>query len=329
MQGLKQKPSLLVSDRQTLLRALLFCAAAVLLSFPVAHAESAKAAQDDVMEMNGIRLRDYPDFQKWQQVTVRFRTDSGEMRFIFANKIAYRALISHVTDYPDGAVFAKIGVMTQDDPEFTSSKVPSGARRIQFMLRAKKKYAATGGWGYALLAPDGHRLNRTVTPENQAQACDVCHQLVKDSRGEVFAQPFTLLPDGAALAAKQNASINPQASFQDHTAAGLPEAVRSVLPPHTNTVRFIEGAMRDHVFSGTENEIQPVLIKESVRSGQPAMLLATDNNQFALVYRASAPQDVSCQKPQVPMKVYWSVFVDDKETAPGWRTLNRTTCVKS
>ena len=71
---------------------------------------------------NGYTLKQFGDFvHNWHFVTVRFRRDSGEMRFAYANDIAWKALSEHSTDYPDGAVFAKIGVSTMEDPAFTDS----------------------------------------------------------------------------------------------------------------------------------------------------------------------------------------------------------------
>ncbi len=123
----------------------------VLMTFAAASAIAAEPQARVEPVMNDIKLGDYTDFeQKWPLITVRYRTDTTEMRFTYANPIADTVLKTGGTDYPDGAVFAKIGLMTADDPEFVSSKVPSGAKRFQFMVRDKVKYAATGGWGYAV-----------------------------------------------------------------------------------------------------------------------------------------------------------------------------------
>ena len=60
-------------------------------------------------KMNGISLKDYRGFdKKWKLVTVRYRKDTGEMRFVYANPLAEKTLMSGKTDYPDGAVFAKV-----------------------------------------------------------------------------------------------------------------------------------------------------------------------------------------------------------------------------
>src|SRR6185437_3765393 len=139
-------------------------------------------------EMSGYTLHQFGDFEKnWHLVTVRFRKDTGEMRFVYANESAWRTLLEGKTDYPDGAVFGKVAVMTQEDTAFPASAVPSGARRVQFMVRNSAKHATTDGWGYALFNAYGKRF--PDKPDTQPIACAACHRLVRE-RGEVFSQPM-------------------------------------------------------------------------------------------------------------------------------------------
>jgi len=145
---------------------------------------SALAMADDTM--NGYSLQQFGDFQKnWHLVTVRFRQDTNEMRFTYANDLAWDTLKAGKVDFPNGAVFGKVGVMTKPDPAFVSSVVPGGARRIQFMVRDVKKHSRDDGWGYALFDVQGK-----VFPDHgrqAVQACVACHHIVPD-RGFVFSQ---------------------------------------------------------------------------------------------------------------------------------------------
>jgi hypothetical protein len=224
--------------------------------------------------------------------------------------------------------------MTQEDPEFTSSRVPSGAMRIQFMVRDKKKYAATGGWGYALFSPAGFRLDATP-PQEQAEACDVCHQIVKESRGEVFSQPanlsglLTLPAPNEVPKLPDIAFAHDQASFQDEDTAKIPAALRELLPPKSESVRFIEGSLRDHVITGTVNEIQPMLIKESARSGHATLFLSRDGKQFALAAPAMAQDGLSCPAGAKPFKLYWSAKAGNGMPNAGTlMTRSSSTCYK-
>lgn len=254
--------------------------------------------------MNEIKLGDYADFeQNWPLITVRYRTDTTEMRFTYANPAAEVVLKAGGTDYPDGAVFAKIGLMTADDPEFVSSKVPSGAKRFQFMVRDKMKYAATGGWGYAVFgaAPDA---NPPHTPKEDAAttaACFACHEMVQH-RGYVFSQPANLR---AAYTLQQTIAAppprDPPLQFLDKTGADLPEAVQAVLPPNNHHVRFLDGKLRGKVFVGTLGEIRPMLIKEAAQSGLPTLFMDSAGQKFILVIpdgKSALPNGQACPSGQ-------------------------------
>ena len=96
--------------------------------------------------MAGIRLAEYTEIEKtWKLVTVRYRNDSGELRLVYANNLAWSSLKDGVSVYPDGAVFAKIALKSQYDPLFPSSLEPSQARRFQFMIRDAQKFPDTRG----------------------------------------------------------------------------------------------------------------------------------------------------------------------------------------
>ena len=187
-----------MAQRQFLLAFLGICALTCAAFVLKANAEEAKkipapppVASSDTM--NGYALKDYDGFWKdpanWHFVTVRFRKDTGEMRLTYANDIAWKALLAGGRQYPDGAVFGKIGLLTRDDPSFTSSAVPVGARRYQLMVRDAKKWQETNGWGYALF--DGAGKAVAEDQDIASMACYACHALVPE-RGDVFSEPFQL-----------------------------------------------------------------------------------------------------------------------------------------
>lgn len=271
---------------------------AVLIALPAYAAEPPARAEP---VMNDIKLGDYADFeQQWPLITVRYRTDTTEMRFTYANPAAEAVLKTGGTDYPDGAVFAKIGLMTADDPEFVSSKVPSGAKRFQFMVRDKVKYAATGGWGYAVFGAAQDANTPQHTPEEDAAttaACFACHEMVQH-RGYVFSQPANLR---AAYTLQQavaaSAPRDPPLQFVDKPVADLPEAVQAALPKDRPHVRFLEGKLRANVFVGTLGEIRPTLVKEAAQSGQPTLFMDSAGKKFILVIpdgKTTLPSGKAC-----------------------------------
>ncbi len=243
-------------------------------------------------EMNGISYSDYAAFeQDWKMITVRYRTDTQEQRFVWANPLAMQALEKGSKEFPDGSVFAKIGFITEEDSAFKSSKVPSGAVRYQFMVRDKKRYASTGGWGYALF--DGDKVTYDVDPISQAQACYACHQLVPE-RGEVFSQILKISPFAykRAVDTARRSDVG-VVKFETINFEQLPELVRRNIPK-VKHIRVVKGKLREHVFRGTIDEIRPSLVDEAKRSGHPAALIAKDNQQFTIVHADSSR--VGCSK---------------------------------
>lgn len=244
----------------------------------------------------GYGLKPYWNFWKtWNLVTVRYRKDTGEMRFAYANKVAWDALLKGVTDYPDGAVFGKVGVLTEEDQAFANSAVPSGALRIQLMVRDKKKYAATHGWGFGIFDINGRSfitdpLSKTAVT---AKACDACHQLVPD-RGYVFSQPMGWM--AAFAAAPMGDFVASRVPFVTASTQALPVSLRTCLPPSIKELRLVQGPLRENMFPGTLNEIQPVLIAESRRANMPVALISSrDANLFSLV--SAMPHSDQCKLP--------------------------------
>lgn len=136
-------------------------------------------------EVDGIRLQDYKDFQSWNLVTVRFRRDTGEQRFTYANPLAWKTLSAGKINYPDGSVFIKVAYGTTDDPSFASSSVPSKSMRVQVMVKAAQKYKDQDGWGYAIFSRDGVSVGGNS--HDKIMACVACHRIVPE-RGYVFSE---------------------------------------------------------------------------------------------------------------------------------------------
>ena len=256
-----------------------------------AHAQQSpmpgQASGESSTEMNGITLGRFGDFvHDWHFVTVRFRRDKSEQRFVYANDIAWKALFEHSKDYPDGAVFAKVSVQTQEDPAFMDSAVPSGAQLIQYMVRDNERYKDTDGWGYAIFNVVG--IVSIGESQNKAsQACNACHQVVRD-RGLIFAEPMPALLGLDKNAVHQTPAPRTSAvSFSTIDVAILPEYVRKQIPPQSKKVRQMQGSIPQHVFHGTVFEAWPLIAAESVRANMPAVLIAQDNTpQFSLAWPA-------------------------------------------
>lgn len=263
-----------------MLRFFLFTFAILALFAGVALAKQSFAGR---VHMNGYSLMQFGHFiRDWHLVTVRYRQDTGEMRFTYANDVAWEALKAGVMDYPDGAVFAKYSVITQEDPAFPSSHVPSGGRRYQLMVMDKAKNKETDGWGYALFGPDG--LTKEEDPVIKTQACHACHLLVPE-RGYVFSKRMALgMPRDIPASMPADQELGKTLEYKTVTRDELPERVRKILPAEYKQVRMLQGLLRKHLFSGTLDEIRPALIKESVASDLPALLLAEKGDAYSIVF---------------------------------------------
>ena len=238
---------------------------------------------------NEMSLTQFGDFAKnWHLVTVRFRKDSGEMRFTFANPSAWKTMRANSVDFKKGAVFAKISIITAPDPAFESSAAPSGAKRVQFMVKDAKKYKETDGWGYALFKGDG--LTFPGEPKPVILACHACHQLVPE-RGFVFSQPADLASLSTAMG-KASPHLPPSAkgvSFETVSVEALPEQVRALLDPNVTQVRKLRSVITKHVFYGTLDEIRPTLLLENQKTDLPILLLSDDLEQFSILATPRGP----------------------------------------
>lgn len=249
------------------------------------------SADDDPAAMNGYRLEDYKNFlEDWHFVTVRYRRDSGEMRFTYANDEAWKVLQEGGTDYPDGAAFAKFSAITEDDPAFVSSAVPSGVRRYQLMVMDRQKHTETEGWGYALFLEGG--MSTREDHRIAIGACHACHQMVPE-RGYIFSRPINLGIEDLKFVGTRRASpsgdaglpreIEERLTYTTEPRAALPDSIQSLLPENVTQVRQLRGAMEESAFSGTMDEIRPSLAREVVKSGMPALLMTKAGNLFSLV----------------------------------------------
>ncbi|MEQ1615652.1 MAG: cytochrome P460 family protein [Hyphomicrobiaceae bacterium] len=261
--------------------------------------------------MNGYALQDFPDFQdNWHLVTTRFRQDTGELRFTYANKLAWTALRAGSTDYPDGAAFAKIGLGAAEDPAFRSSLVPSGTRRYQLMVRNKTRHGDTDGWGYALFDQNGTALaTRDGSERETTAACHACHHLVPE-RGFVFSQPMRTTIGAPPILQQAESRID----FKTVVLSDLPEGLRLRLPSVFKQARLLKGALASKAFEGTLDEIRPTLAVEAARSGLPAILLAANGHYSALVPFAAPNSCATAQRqPGVMLSAFASKALVGKE----------------
>jgi hypothetical protein len=236
----------------------------------------------EVAAKDKMRNLIFQNFEKtWKFVNVRYRKDTGEMRFTYANDIAWNYLQKKGKNYPDGAAFGKISVATHADEAFPSSVIPSGKRRVQFMIRDKKGYKATNGWNYGLYKPNGDEFKGD--PLVRSHACAACHQIVED-RGHVFSRPMAVFGGNSSVQIETGTSWQKSIKFLAVDRKDLDSKIQKILPKKIKNIRLIKGNLRKYYFSGTLDEIRPVLIEEALRTKNATGLTSLNGREFSIVF---------------------------------------------
>lgn len=145
-------------------------------SFQTGHAKQ---------EISSIFVTQIPDgYREWRLVSVAHEEGNlNDIRAILGNDTAIAAYREKKLPFPEGTIIARIAwrhVPSEENNKVfgrAQSFVPGEAPPwyLQFMVKDSKKYAATGGWGYAQFDKDGK-----PGPEADLQKCFPCHQAIKD-----------------------------------------------------------------------------------------------------------------------------------------------------
>jgi hypothetical protein len=161
-----------------------FILAALSLTSYRSPAESTRSA---VAPIFGISV--FPGYRDWRLVSVAHEAGTlNDIRAILGNGRAIDAYRTGKNSFPDGTVIARIAWAFVPSPENNKvfgrdqSFVPGEAPEwyLQFMVKDSKKYAATGGWGYAQFDKNG-----VPASAEKHQTCFPCHVPAKD-RDYVF-----------------------------------------------------------------------------------------------------------------------------------------------
>jgi hypothetical protein len=156
------------------------------LAGAVASMAPAPAQNDgEAAPIFGIKIP--PGYRDWKLISVAHEEGNlNDLRAILGNDVAIKAAREGTLPFPDGAIVARLA--WSYDPLEESSKAfgrlqsfVAGAPKngVQFMVKDSRKYAATGGWGFAQF-DDGKSAG-----EAAHNTCFPCHEIVK-ARDFVF-----------------------------------------------------------------------------------------------------------------------------------------------
>jgi hypothetical protein len=174
----------------------------VAVSLAVLGTGAAISAQDKytVKVPNGLAFSEFRGYEGWQTISVSH--NGPHLALILGNPAmidAYKAGIpGNGKPFPDGAKMAKIHWKPKKNEAQPGQPLqPDTQSDVDFMVKDSKRFADSGGWGYAVFKYDA--ATSTFTPGTQAdtppQANDAkcgfaCHTIVKN-RDYVFTEYAT------------------------------------------------------------------------------------------------------------------------------------------
>jgi hypothetical protein len=145
----------------------------------------------------GLAFSEFRGYESWQVISI---SDSGTgiLAVIVGNPATIAAYQAGAPDngkpFPDGSKMAKIHYTPKKLETFPSSTVPATEHDVDFMVKDSKRFADSGGWGWAAFDYDAasDTFKPATTADDPPQSHDakcgfVCHTVVK-SRDYVFTQ---------------------------------------------------------------------------------------------------------------------------------------------
>ena len=146
---------------------------------------TARASRSMHQEAAPLFVTEIPrGYRDWRLVSVAHEEGNlNDIRAILGNDKAIKAYREGKLPFPEQTIIARIAwrhVPSEEnnkafgrDQSFVPGEAPPWY--LQFMVKDSKKYAATGGWGYAQFDKDGK-----PGPEADLKKCFPCHQAIKD-----------------------------------------------------------------------------------------------------------------------------------------------------
>jgi Cytochrome P460 len=165
--------------------ALLQVAVVALVCVVAAQAPTSQPADEAAAALSRGKLP--PGYRDWRLISVAHEAgDLNDIRAILGNDKAIKTYREGKLPFPDGTIIARLAWSYDASEEnnkvfgrpqsFVAGHPKNG---VQFMLKDSKKYASTGGWGFAHF-DDGKPAGEVVL-----NTCFPCHQAI-EARDLVF-----------------------------------------------------------------------------------------------------------------------------------------------
>ena len=162
----------------------LLVAAATLAGVVGMTAAESRAKQ----ETSAVFVKRIPDgYRDWRLISVaREEGTLDDIRAVLGNDEAIKAYREGKLPFPEGTIIARLAwsldASEENNKTFGRSQsfvAGSPKNGVQFMVKDSKKYASTGGWGYAQF-DDGKSADDEVL-----KTCHPCHRAI-EARDFVF-----------------------------------------------------------------------------------------------------------------------------------------------
>ena len=162
--------------------ALLLVAVAAVAGIVVFTAAASGKADGEAAPVFGIKI--FPGYRDWRLISVAHEEGNlNDLRAILGNDVAIKAYRAGKLPFPDGTVIARLAwayVPSEENNKVFGRRQsfvpgPQPEWYLQFMVKDSKKYAATGGWGFAQFDKDGKPAD-----EAMHKTCFPCHAPAKD-----------------------------------------------------------------------------------------------------------------------------------------------------
>jgi hypothetical protein len=172
--------------------------AALAASVAVVASSKTPVAPDkyDAKVPGGLAFSEFRGFESWEAISIS-ATDKavavivGNPTMIDSYKSGFPANGAPV---PDGAKMAKIHWVPKMNQFFPTATVPGTQQNVDFMVKDSKRFADSGGWGYAVFDYDAATdtfspgtMAGTPPQGNDAKCGFACHTVAK-SRDYVFTE---------------------------------------------------------------------------------------------------------------------------------------------
>jgi hypothetical protein len=170
--------------------AFLLVAVATLAGVVAFTAPASGHADEEASPIYGVKIP--AGYRDWKLIAVDHLLVADkvdQLRAQLGNDIAIKAFKERKVPFPDGSIIAAIHwtrVPSEDNNKVLAGPFPGALSfvvgspvNVQFMVKDSKKYAATGGWGFADFK-DGKPGDKALH-----ETCFACHTPAKD-RDYVF-----------------------------------------------------------------------------------------------------------------------------------------------